>query len=335
MTLEAQLTPIGRVHCAVSERHAVRRGGDRARIEIFEPYWPALDQIEHNTHIILFGWFHASVRQTLKTRPRKVAPMASERGVFASRSPDRPNPIAMTIVPLLGRDGGTLEVAHLDFIDGTPIVDIKPYCPGWDSVFCATHRRRSHPNEQSDEVLLGFFERDLENHVGPAIAATREGRLAIRACQLATRHLNCDPRDSRLLLRLHQLDRLMDGLMAITGASLSNGRLSFVGNGLNVFNSNADLNKTMVGDESNVAIQHDGLNKSVADDKGGTVVQEAHLSQAGVGHGMVCPPASRTTGDAHLSARRVEFILDDKRLALEETAGESLWKVLETFESRA
>lgn len=304
MALDATLTPIGRVHCAVSERHAVRRGGDRARIEIFEPYWPALDQIEHNTHIILFGWFHASVRQTLKTRPRKVAPLASERGVFASRSPDRPNPIAMTIVPLLGRDGGTLDVAHLDFIDGTPIVDIKPYCPGWDSVFSATHRRRSHPNEQSDEVLLGFFERDLENHVGSAIAATREGRLAIRACQLATRHLNCDPRDSRLLLRLHQLDRLMDGLMAITGASLSNGRLSFVGHHMNVLGTNAGSNPQVVVED---------LNKSIDENR------------------MISSPIRPVPEDIPRLPRRVDLTLEDKTLALEEIPNESLWKILDSF----
>ncbi|MDR0964960.1 MAG: tRNA (N6-threonylcarbamoyladenosine(37)-N6)-methyltransferase TrmO [Myxococcales bacterium] len=220
------LEPIGRVHCTAAERHAVRRGGARARVEVFEPYWPALDQIEHNTHLILFGWFHQSVRETLKTRPRKVAPLAFERGVFASRSPDRPNPIALTIVPLMRREGCFLEVDHLDFMDGTPIVDIKPYVPGWDSVFCAAHRRRSHPNEQTDEVLLGFFERDLENHVGPSIAASREGRLAVRACQLCTRHLDCDPRDERLHVTLHRIDPLMDGLMGITGAALSNGRLS-------------------------------------------------------------------------------------------------------------
>ena len=304
MALDATLTPIGRVHCAVSERHAVRRGGDRARIEIFEPYWPALDQIEHNTHIILFGWFHASVRQTLKTRPRKVAPLASERGVFASRSPDRPNPIAMTIVPLLGRDGGTLDVAHLDFIDGTPIVDIKPYCPGWDSVFSATHRRRSHPNEQSDEVLLGFFERDLENHVGSAIAATREGRLAIRACQLATRHLNCDPRDSRLLLRLHQLDRLMDGLMAITCASLSNGRLSFVGHHMNVLGTNAGSNPQVVVED---------LNKSIDENR------------------MISSPIRPVPEDIPRLPRRVDLTLEDKTLALEEIPDESLWKILDSF----
>lgn len=304
MALDATLTPIGRVHCAVSERHAVRRGGDRARIEIFEPYWPALDQIEHNTHIILFGWFHASVRQTLKTRPRKVAPLASERGVFASRSPDRPNPIAMTIVPLLGRDGGTLDVAHLDFIDGTPIVDIKPYCPGWDSVFSATHRRRSHPNEQSDEVLLGFFERDLENHVGSAIAATREGRLAIRACQLATRHLNCDPRDSRLLLRLHQLDRLMDGLMAITGASLSNGRLSFVGHHMNVLGTNAGSNPQVVVED---------LNKLIDENR------------------MISSPIRPVPEDIPRLPRRVDLTLEDKTLALEEIPDESLWKILDSF----
>ena len=139
-------TQIGVARTQAKERKDVRRGGAPAVIQIFEPFLPALDQIEFNTHILVFGWFHQADRSVLRTRPRKVAPFADERGVFASRSPDRPPPVAMTIVPLLGRRDCELDVEDLDFIDGTPVIDIKPYCPGWDSVFAAAHKRLANSN---------------------------------------------------------------------------------------------------------------------------------------------------------------------------------------------
>ena len=222
------LHAVGVVHAAAKERQDVRRGGGEAVVEVFEPYREALDQIEHNSHIILFGWFHRADRSILKTRPRKVAPFAHERGVFASRSPDRPNPVAMTIVPLLERRGHELVVRDLDFIDGTPLIDIKPYCPGWDSVFSAVHRRRADPNLQTDDILREFYRRDLVNHVGREAALTPLGDLAVEACLLATRRLECDPRDADLCIALHGIHPLMDGLMAITGASLTNGRLTVI-----------------------------------------------------------------------------------------------------------
>ena len=221
-----ELKAVGVVHTEAKERRDVVCGGSTAVVEVFEPFWPALDQIEHNSHIVLFGWFHRSDRSVLKTRPRKVAPFAFERGVFASRSPDRPNPVAMTIVPLLEKRGHELIVRDLDFIDGTPLIDIKPYCPGWDSVFSAVHRRRANPALQTDAILREFYRRDLINHVGREAALSPTGELAVEACLLATRHLECDPRDADLCLVLHGIHPLMDGLMAITGASLTNGRLS-------------------------------------------------------------------------------------------------------------
>ena len=95
----------------------------------------ALDGLEKFSHIIVVFWMHLSpVGEcfTLKTHPqmRQDLPLV---GVLATRSPVRPNPLGVTIVKLLERKGSLLKVVGLDALDGTPVVDIKPYLPG-DSV---------------------------------------------------------------------------------------------------------------------------------------------------------------------------------------------------------
>ena len=132
-------------------------------------------------------------------------------------------------------------VGDLDFIDGTPVIDIKPYCPGWDSVFNAVHRRRANPALQTDEILREFYRRDLINHVGPDAAMRPWGNLAVEACLLATRLLECDPRDAELCIALHAIHPLLDGLMAITGASLANGRLTMAADAVISRDENAPL----------------------------------------------------------------------------------------------
>ena len=95
----------------------------------------ALDGLEKFSHIIVVFWMHLSPvgeRIALKTHPqrRQDLPLV---GVLATRSPVRPNPLGVTIVKLLERKGSLLKVIGLDALDGTPVVDIKPYLPG-DSV---------------------------------------------------------------------------------------------------------------------------------------------------------------------------------------------------------
>ena len=94
----------------------------------------ALDSLDGFSHIIVIYWLHRSTgRYSLKVRPqhREKLPLV---GVFASRSPERPNPVGKTTVRLLQRRGNTLKVTGLDAINGTPVIDIKPYMPGYDSV---------------------------------------------------------------------------------------------------------------------------------------------------------------------------------------------------------
>ena len=98
--------------------------GIKGEIVVAPEFAAGLDGLEGFSHIIALFVFHKSAGAKLKVLP----PGESEpRGVFATRSPHRPNPIGLSVLRLLGRDGPVLRVAGLDLIDGTPILDIKPY----------------------------------------------------------------------------------------------------------------------------------------------------------------------------------------------------------------
>jgi tRNA-Thr(GGU) m(6)t(6)A37 methyltransferase TsaA len=94
----------------------------------------ALDNLDEFSHIIVIYWMH----RRSGPAPKKVRPMgnpeSSLMGVFATRSPTRPNPVGKATVRLLQRRDNILKVEGLDAIDGTPVIDIKPYIPGYDSV---------------------------------------------------------------------------------------------------------------------------------------------------------------------------------------------------------
>jgi tRNA-Thr(GGU) m(6)t(6)A37 methyltransferase TsaA len=93
-------------------------------IVVFPEFAEGLDGLEDFSHIIVIFHFHRASGSKLKVVPPGET---KPRGVFATRSPHRPNPLGMTVLKLLGRDGRVLEVAGLDLVDGTPVLDIKPY----------------------------------------------------------------------------------------------------------------------------------------------------------------------------------------------------------------
>jgi len=93
-------------------------------IAVFDEFAPALDDLEGFSHIIVLFAFHRSSGFKLKTAPPGES---RPRGVFATRSPHRPNPLGMSVLRLLARDGPVLKVSGLDLVDGTPVLDIKPY----------------------------------------------------------------------------------------------------------------------------------------------------------------------------------------------------------------
>ena len=110
-----------------------------AEIEIDPQLTEALEGLEGFSHIIVLYWMHLAVfdKRQLKTYPmgKKVAGV---QGLFAVRTPNRPNPIGKTTVKLLERHGNILKVQGLDAIDGSLVLDIKPYIPGYDSASDAT-----------------------------------------------------------------------------------------------------------------------------------------------------------------------------------------------------
>lgn len=94
-----------------------------------------LDNLDEFSHIIVLYWMH---QHPPGKAPMKVHPMGNReiplKGVFATRSPNRPNPIGKAVARLLERRDNVLKVEGLDAVDGTPVLDIKPYIPGYDSV---------------------------------------------------------------------------------------------------------------------------------------------------------------------------------------------------------
>ena len=101
----------------------------KGRVEIFPEFVKGLSDLEGFSHIILLYHFHLSKKFSLRVKPfldRKL------RGVFATRAPTRPNSIGLSVVRLLGIQKEILYVDHIDILDRTPVLDIKPYIPKFD-----------------------------------------------------------------------------------------------------------------------------------------------------------------------------------------------------------
>lgn len=126
---DLQLHPIGVIRSALKVRSAAPRqaseGAPDAWIEINTPFLQALDGVKTGDAIIVLTWLHQARRETLKVRPRSD-PRNPITGVFATRSPDRPNPIGLHQVTVRRVTKKRLRVGPIEAIDGTPVIDIKP-----------------------------------------------------------------------------------------------------------------------------------------------------------------------------------------------------------------
>jgi tRNA (adenine37-N6)-methyltransferase len=137
---DAHVVFIGRVHSAWADTTvapknptAARQTGASATLEIDEPFRAGLRGLEGTSHILVVAWLHKAARDVIGLHP---AHASAPRGVFALRSPVRPNPIGISVARVLALDvdAGRITVDAIDFLDGTPLIDIKPYRPGIDSV---------------------------------------------------------------------------------------------------------------------------------------------------------------------------------------------------------
>jgi tRNA-Thr(GGU) m(6)t(6)A37 methyltransferase TsaA len=124
---DAGLVFIGRIRTPWTSREDTPRQGSHngpvCRLEIFEPWVPALKGVDFYNHLEVIYWLHHSRRNLVLQSPKKNG---LTRGTFSLRSPVRPNPIGTSIVKLVGIEGNTVLVRGLDCLDQTPLIDIKP-----------------------------------------------------------------------------------------------------------------------------------------------------------------------------------------------------------------
>jgi len=128
-------TPIGVVHSPFRDPRnmpiqPVGARGVRGTIELDPAYAAGLKDLEGFSRIILLYHFHRSEGYALEVGPFLDT---TPHGVFATRAPRRPNPVGISILRLVSVEGATLHVEDVDILDGTPVLDIKPYVPAFDA----------------------------------------------------------------------------------------------------------------------------------------------------------------------------------------------------------
>ena len=123
------LIRVATVESSLTDRAAAPKQGDEGAPEatlVFETgFTPALDGLAPGDEVIVLSWLDRASRDVLRVHPRDD-PSRPEQGVFATRSPDRPNPIGLHRVTVLAIEGARVRVSDLEALDGTPIVDVKP-----------------------------------------------------------------------------------------------------------------------------------------------------------------------------------------------------------------
>jgi tRNA-Thr(GGU) m(6)t(6)A37 methyltransferase TsaA len=125
--------PIGIIHSPFTNKSEMPIQASRSQakgvVEISPEYAEGLQDIEGLSHIFLLYIFHESLGYSLLVKPFLDDQL---HGLFATRYPYRPNPIGLSVVRLITKKGNTLEIEGVDMLDGTPLLDIKPYMPEFD-----------------------------------------------------------------------------------------------------------------------------------------------------------------------------------------------------------
>lgn len=139
------LRVIGRLSSCFREKFGTPRQpllvpGATASLTIAKEHLPehSLNGLERFSHVWLISYFHLNTNKTVKPKIHPPRLKGESVGLFASRSPHRPSPIGLSLARIVAVKGATIHLAGIDLVDETPILDIKPYIPEWDSVPEAT-----------------------------------------------------------------------------------------------------------------------------------------------------------------------------------------------------
>lgn len=124
-----ELQPIGHVESSLTDPSTAPKQGHEGGPDAWLIFDPAvvegLDGLVPGDRVIVLTWLDRARRDVLRVHPRDD-PATPERGVFTTRSADRPNPVGLHPVEVLSVDGGRVQVRHLEAVDGTPVIDLKP-----------------------------------------------------------------------------------------------------------------------------------------------------------------------------------------------------------------
>ena len=165
--------------------------GATAELTIAKEFLPehSLAGLSGFSHVWLISYFHLNTNKKFRPKVHPPRLRGETIGLFASRSPHRPTPLGLSLARLVSVDGATLRLSGIDLVDGTPILDIKPYIPDWDSVPDAASGWTSAPFPTLKVAFSPRARRDM------AAAEKRLKRTGLEA--LLTDILRCDLRNPR------------------------------------------------------------------------------------------------------------------------------------------
>jgi len=131
--MDYSMKPIGTIHSPFQDKKSTPIQPSRSQaigqVEVFPEYVEGLQDLDGFSNIILLYVFHCSEGYSLRVKPFLDDQL---HGLFATRYPCRPNPIGLSVVRLVSMNGNVLEIEGVDVLDGTPLLDIKPYVPEFD-----------------------------------------------------------------------------------------------------------------------------------------------------------------------------------------------------------
>lgn len=215
-----EIKPVGVVRSAIADRKSMPVWGAPASVEFFPEYAGGMLRFEKHSHVWVLAWMDQTGRDVLVVKPRGTE---TPHGVFAVRSPARPNPVGLTCARVTAVRKSGFDVDRLDFIDGTPVVDVKPYFVSRDCVFSA---RNAQVGRNADAEAL------RESLTIQALSFTGEDSSELRLAVEVLAHFRAavaefqDPETWNITApsRRH---RFVDALMGMTHALAGRDELAF------------------------------------------------------------------------------------------------------------